>query len=233
MALPPQSDEAFLREVDEELRREQVTHFWRRYGRILVGVVIVGLAIFGGYLWWQAQREKEAGLAAEKMTGAIEALESGQGAQAEKALGALAMDGSDGYRAAARMTLAARKAERGDTKGAAMDLDAVANDTTLPQPFRDAALVRSVAVRFDDAPPAQTIERLKPLAVPGNPWFGSAAEMTAAAWLKLGKADKAGPLFAAIAKDSKLPATLRSRAQRMAGALGIDVAPVAALPGKE
>lgn len=233
MALPPQSDEAFLREVDEELRRDQMTNFWRRYGRLMLILVALGLALFGGYLWWEAESEKAAGLAGEKMNGAIEALGHGNAAAAEKTLGELSVDKSDGYRAAARMTLAVRKLEQGNAAAAAADFDAVAADTSLPQPFRDAALLRSVAATFDQTPPAKTIERLKPLAVPDGAWFGSATEMTAVSWLKLNRPDKAGPLFAALAKDSKVPATIRARAVRIAGALGIDAVPAVAAPGKE
>ena len=36
MALTPQNEETFFREVDEELRREQLGSFWRRYGRLLL-----------------------------------------------------------------------------------------------------------------------------------------------------------------------------------------------------
>ena len=42
------------------------------------------------------------------------------------------------------------------------------------------------------------------------------------AYLKQGRNDLAGPLFAAIAKDENVPATLRSRARQMAGLLGFD-----------
>ena len=63
---------------------------------------------------------------------------------------------------------------------------------------------------------------LKPLAVSGNPWFGSAGEMVAAAYIKMNKPELAGPLFAAIAKDEQVPETIRGRATRIAGALGAD-----------
>jgi hypothetical protein len=66
------------------------------------------------------------------------------------------------------------------------------------------------------------IARLKPLAKPGNPWFGSAGELVAMAYLKEGKKDLAGPLFAAIAKDEDAPKSMRSRARQMAGVLGYD-----------
>lgn len=70
--------------------------------------------------------------------------------------------------------------------------------------------------------PQQVVDKLKPLAVSGNPWFGSAGEMTAIAYMKMGKKNLAGPIFAAIAKDGQAPQTLRARARQMAGLLGID-----------
>ena len=66
------------------------------------------------------------------------------------------------------------------------------------------------------------VDRLKPLATPGNPWFGSAGELVAMAYLKQGKKDLAGPLFAAIAKDEDVPQSLRSRTRQLAGLLGYD-----------
>jgi len=51
-----------------------------------------------------------------------------------------------------------------------------------------------------------------PLTKPGEPWFGSAGEMTALALAKQGKRQEAGQLFATIAKDNAAPSALRGRA---------------------
>ena len=66
------------------------------------------------------------------------------------------------------------------------------------------------------------IARLEPLAKPGEPWFGTAGEMTALALIKQGKKQEAGQLFAAIAKDKNVPQTIRARAVQIAGSLGVD-----------
>ena len=66
------------------------------------------------------------------------------------------------------------------------------------------------------------IDRLKPLAAPGTAWFGSAGEMTAIALLKLNRDAEAGRLFAALAKDKDVPDSLRARAVRISGMLGVD-----------
>ena len=98
----------------------------------------------------------------------------------------------------------------------------VRDDSDLPQPYRDLALVRMTAVEFDTLKPQAVIERLKPLAVPGNPWFGSAGEMAAIAYLKLTHPQQAGRLFAELARDKKVPDSIRARADQMAGSLGFE-----------
>jgi hypothetical protein len=42
------------------------------------------------------------------------------------------------------------------------------------------------------------------------------------AYLKMGKPDQAGPLFAAIGKNTEVPSTLRTRMRQVAGQLGYD-----------
>ena len=91
--------------------------------------------------------------------------------------------------------------------------------------FRDQALVRQTAAEFDTLKPQVVVERLRPLAVAGNPWFGSAGELTAVAYMRMNKSDLAGPLFAKIAADEGVPDTIRQRAVQMAGAVGVDAVP--------
>ena len=100
---------------------------------------------------------------------------------------------------------------------------AIAGDNGLPKPYRDAALIRQTALEFDRLPPQEVIARLQPLARPGEPWFGSAGEMTALALAKQGKSAEAGQLFAAIAKDNNVPRTVRERAVQLAGSFGVDI----------
>ena len=235
MALTPQNNDAFFREVDDQLRAEQMATFWKRYGRIAIVVVVLALAAFGGYLWWQNHRAHQAGLDSEALSGVLADLGTPARRPAPRPSWTRSRSRrAQGYAATARLTNAALALEAGDDKGAAAQFKAIAADTSVPQPFRDLALVRQTAIEFDTLPPAQVIARLQPLAVAGNPWFGSAGEMVAVAHLKLNQPKQAGPLFAAIARDVQAPETLRSRASRMAGVLGIDT--VAAAPkaaGKE
>jgi len=226
LALTPTDNEAFLREVDDNLRRDQLTGFFTRWGKLLAGGVGLFLVLLAGFLWWQDHRAKQAGADAEQLSQALDDLEAGMTARADPALAQLANSPRDGYRAAARLSQAAQAAAQNKGAAAAAAYDAIAADSHMPQPTRDLALLRSVSLQFDALPPAKVVERLKPLAVVGNPWFGSAGELTATAYLKMNRRDLAGPMLLAIARDPSVPQSLRGRAAGLATSLGQNVPPI-------
>lgn len=222
MALTPQNEDAFLREVDEELRRDQLGTFWRRYGRLLVVAVLLALAAFGGFLYWQHQRNQSAGAEGEQMAAVLADLGQGKDAGVTPKLDTLAASDHGGYRATALLTKAALAIDKGDTKTAIAQYKIIADDAKLAQPFRDLALIRQTTLEFETLPAATVIERMKPLAVAGNPWLGSAGELLATAYARNKQPQLAGQIYGAIAKEESVPETLRARATRMAGQLGVD-----------
>lgn len=223
MALPPTNpDEAFLREVDEGVRREQLLNAWQRYGKIGIVVLVLGLAALAGWLWWRDQAAVEAGVAGENFARATEQLDVGEGAKARPVLAQIASQGPAGYAPLAQMVLASDAVAGGDAPRAIKLLDAVAADPEVPQPLRDAALIKSVRLGFDTLAPAAVIARLQPLVVPGASWFAPAAEMTALAQIKAGRPDAAKPLLTAIVLDEANPPSQRGRAAQLALSLGVD-----------
>jgi len=222
LALRPVDNESFYREVDEELRRDQMKTYWERFGKLVIAGVVLLLALIGGYIWWQNQKEVKAGEQSATLIEAFDDAAAGRRAAATAKLDGLVKSGSEGHRAAALLTKADLAIEAKDLKGAAALYKQIADDEGFAQPYRDLALVRMTAVELDTLPPQAVIDRLKGLAVAGNPWFGSAGEMVALSYLKLNKPQQAAGMFAAMAKDKQLPDTLRSRATQMAGSLGVD-----------
>ncbi len=214
--------DGFLREVDEALREEQFFAALRRYGRPLALLIGTGLIALAGYLWWDNSVKSEAAARSERITLALDRLEAGEADAAASDLAVLAKDGTSGNRAAAAMTLAAITQQQGKTDAAAKRFAAIAADATMPQAYRDLATIREVTIRFDALKPDAVVARLKPLAVPGKPFFGSAGELVAMAYLAQGKTDLAGALFAQIGKDKTVTDSLRGRARQMASGLGYD-----------
>lgn len=233
MALTPQNNEAFLREVDEELRKEQATALWRRWGKAIAAVIVLGLAAFGGYLFWQHRQTQAAGAQGEQYQAAWDDLAATNFDKARPKLAPLATSDAAGYRAMAQFTEADMLLQKDNLKGAAAKFAAIAADASLPDPFRHLALVRQTMAEFDTIKPDAVVARLRGVAVPENAYFGSAGELVAMAYLKQGKRDLAGRLFGQMAQNEKVPATIRQRAVQMAGVLGVDAAPLGAGAAKE
>jgi len=215
-------NDAFLREVDDALREDQVFGVFQRHGKPIAAAVVLGLAALAGGLWWNNHREAQRAERAEQLVIALDKLESGQTDAAYATLAPLAKDGGDGSQAAARLLQAAIAGRKGNVDAAAALYQAVAADSSAPKPYRDLATVRGVALRFDHMTPEDVVARLKPLAAPGDPWFGNAGELLAVAHLKQGHKDLAGPLLVAIARDTRVSESLRGRTRQLAGLLGFD-----------
>ena len=229
MALTPDTGESFVREVDENLRRDQMRDTAKRYGTwIVIGVVLFLIAV-GGYLFWQNRQAKIASEQSETLSAALDKIGSGNTKGAVAELTPLSDSNNDIVRASALLGRASVAAQQNNRAEAARLFNQVAADESLPQALRDVGTVRAVATEYDQMKPDHVIAKLAPLAKPGQPFFGTAGEMTAMAMLAKNDRAGAGALFQRIAADAQVPETIRSRAVQIAGSLGVDA--TASMPG--
>jgi hypothetical protein len=223
-ATPSDSDvnETFLREVDENMRRDRTADFFRENKVTLIVALVLFLAASGGLIWYEEHQKNQAGHEVEVLAEAYKAISEDKMASVPQRLKEAAGSSSGAIRASALFTEAALAIEKSDTATAIKIFSDLEADNSLPESYRQAALLRRTALEFDKLKPEEVISRLAPLAKPDSPWFGSAAEMTGAALFKQGKKTEAGKLFAQIANDKNAPETLRARSIQIAGSLGVD-----------
>jgi len=210
------ADEAFLREVDDAVRDSDMKQFWNKWGRWIAIALVLGFGGLGAWAYYSNEQSEAVGEQGEAFIKAVDTLDAGNNDEALEQLKPFKEADQAGYRALSKILEGNIAIEKGDKKKAIASYDEVIKDEGLPNAFRDFALIRKTMAQFDDVKPQQVIDQLKPLAVPGNPWFGSAGEMTAISY------DLAGPIFAQIADQEDLPDSLRDRSRQMAGVLGID-----------
>lgn len=214
MAVKDDTGDSFIREVDDEYRRERLGNVWSRYGRwLLVGIGALLVAV-AAYLYWRNIRADRADARAAAFSTALAQVRGGGAVKADAALTELSKAPEPGYRALALLEQAGAAAASDPAKAAHL-YDAAAANMDIAQPFRDLALLKSTQLQFDRLTPAQAIGRLRPLALPGNPWFGTAGELTALAHLRAGQSDLARPLLNTLVKDESVPASIRGRAQQL------------------
>ena len=214
--------DVLLREIDEAVRQDEAAEFAKRHGKTIGALLLLALAAFGAWLWWKDHREAKLEKGSEDFVQALDLVEAGNRVASDKALDPIAQNGTPAAAAGAKILQAGLLVAQGKTPQATTIFFALADDKNAPEAYRNLAAIRGVSANFDAMKPDDVIARLKPLAKPGNPWFGSAGELVAMAYLKQGKRDLAGPLFASIAKDENAPKSMRSRARQMAGMLGYD-----------
>ena len=211
-----------MREIDEAVRQDDAAEFVRKYGVAIGSVIALVMAGLAGYLIWDSQVEAGLETKSEELTRVIDYAQANDFNSVKERTETLVDAETPGVRTSARLLQASAALGLGETDRAVELYAQIAADEDVPQDMRDLALLREVASSFDEREPADIIAKLEPLTQADHAFFGSAAELTAMAHLEAGEREKAGALFAAIAKDENVPQTLRDRALQMTGQLGVD-----------
>jgi hypothetical protein len=203
-------DEQFIREVEEEYRRDRIAQFWRRYSTLIVAALLLLLIGIGGWRYWQHSQAQTAQAAAVRFYEASELAEQGKHDEARAAFESLAADAPGGYALLTRFRLAAELG-RTDAEGGATAYDALAADDKINPVWQDLARLRASMLRFDNADPAKIRPDLERLAGPEQVWRHTARELLGLSGLKAGDYEFASQWFDRIAADRETPAGLRQR----------------------
>jgi hypothetical protein len=215
MANDERRSETFIREVDEELRRDQLKLLWKRFAPLIIGacvLIVVVTAGYSGWTWWQERKASQAG---DRFLEALAKIEGNDRASGEAELNAIAADSDAGYSALARLRLAGEKAGAGAKKEALEAYDAVAAETSVPEPLRDVGRIRAALLALDTGDVTGAKERATPLNVAGNPWRHAAREVIGTANYQAGDLQAARDAFAEIQTDAETPQDLWVRSGLM------------------
>jgi hypothetical protein len=207
-----------FREIEEELRRDNLLKLWTRYRWHIVGFIAVALLIAGGIVAWRDYQVSQRRAEAARYAGAQSLARTGKEGDAAKLFAGLAQGGS-GYGVLAAFEQAELMARTGDRKGAVDAYNKIAASSDLDRELRDLATLLSVMQGLPEQDPKAATDRLQPLLAQGNPWRASALELTAAAKLKAGDRGGALELYKQLADDTSAPQQLRARAAELTAAL--------------
>jgi hypothetical protein len=206
------SDESLFREVDEEVRQDELKKLWDRYGSYIVALcagVVIAVAALKGWQYWQL-RQSEA--AAASYGAALELLSEGKRAEADTALKAIT---HEGFVRIAKLRRAANLAAEGKTDEAVALYDEVASDSGADPAARDLARIRAGYLLSDKLAPPELISRLGTLDTDQSQWRGAAREIFALAAYRTGDYAMADRYANAIVADEDTPLSLRQRAKLM------------------
>jgi hypothetical protein len=210
--------DSFIEEVTEEVRRDQLYKYVRKYGWIAI-VLVIGVVGVTGYLEYQKVATANAAQAlGDKLVAALDEEEPEARAAA---LAGIATD-AGAAQVVVEMRRAGELVEAGDTDAAIAVFEGIANSGADPV-YADMAQLKALILRGADQDAAQRDAVLAQLAAPGALYRPLALEQQGLIALADNDRDAAIEIFSELFQDSEITDGLRNRATQMLVALGADL----------
>ncbi|MET0406911.1 MAG: tetratricopeptide repeat protein [Hyphomicrobium sp.] len=227
-------NDSLLREVQEEIRREQMEKIWRRYNGLILGAAALIVLGVGGYQFYTTHRLATAEAGGASFAAAETLSDEKKKDDAAKAFKAIADDGPAGYATLAKLRLAGAEAKDGKTADAVATFDSLAKQSGGDDLLKSFAQLQAASLLMGTADYAEIQNRLTPLSGEGAPFANTARELLGIAAYKAKKFDEARNYLEPLLTDANASADLQERVKIIMGeiaasqvALNAPPAPVA------
>jgi len=208
--------DSFIEEVTEEVRREQLYGYLKRYGWIAV-VLILAIVGTAAYLEWQKARETSAAQAIGDAV--LAAMDNNEASDRLTALGSVEASEAEAIAVVAMLT--AREAEiAGDVESAVASLESISSNGSLPLEYTQLAALKALMLQHATLSAEDRRLGYEALSSPGAPYRMLAEEQLALIDVEIGQIDAAIARFEAIRSDAETSEGLRARATQLIVSLG-------------
>ena len=209
-----------FREVDEEVRQEQIITFLKRYGKYLLAIIVLAIAIVAGYRYLEDKKVKEYAAQGDAFDAAVALVDEGKTAEALPKLQEIAKDGDDSYGLLARFRVAELQAQT-DHKAALATYDAVAADSGVAKVYRDLAAYYAASLLLEDGGGAELEKRIQAMSGDDNVWHLSVTELKGLNQYKMGQRKDAEKTFRELLDKAPADSGFKLRSQQMLMVLGV------------
>ncbi len=228
------NDDSLLREVQEELRREQMQKIWQRYNGLILGAAALIVLAVAGYKFLETRRITAAETGGAEFTAAESLSDQKKKEEAAKAFQTIAESGPAGYAALAKLQLAGAQVKDGKTADAVATYDSLAKQPGADDLLKNFAQLQAASLRMADADYQEIQNRLTPLIGENAAYDKSARELLGIAAFKAKKFDEARKYLEPLLLDPNASDALQERVKViMSGIAANEVAanaPPAAAP---
>lgn len=210
----------FLREVDEDYRRDQLISLWKRFGPWMIGAAIATVVAVAGFKAWNAYVSEQRQARAEIYETAVTAVNDGRMNEAFANLIELQSADGEGYAVLARFAQA-KLLLLEDKIGEAVALyESVEADSSAPQVFREFATYLSAAAQFDMLSADEMQEQLTLLIQSEGSWSALSNELLAMSYLRESREGQAREILNVLSVDPTAPPGVAARASNVLAVMG-------------
>jgi hypothetical protein len=212
--------DSFIEEVSEEVRRDRLYGYMRKYGWIAVLAILalVGCAAYNEYS--KAQERAKAQTAGDAILAALEADEPNARVAALEAV--RGQDITQGAKAVVSLMQAAEQGAADDAAGSQAALEKIAVDGSLPEIYRQIASFKAASQSDGSLSVEDRRVRLEALSAPGTSLRLLATEQLALIDIETADTEAALEKLQGIVVDAEVTAGLRQRATQLIIALGAE-----------
>ena len=172
------NNDNFMREVEEEIRRERIEKIWREYGTyIIAGALLIVFAVLGRQ-YYVDRHTAAAEATGSRYEDALALANDNKQGSAAKEFEAITANGTGGYPSLSRLQLAGALLKDGKKAEALAAYEALAKDDKSEPLLRDYAALQAAAQRVGEADLRGDAGLAQPLlAADGAPWRYNAREL--------------------------------------------------------
>lgn len=208
--------DSFIEEVTEEVRRDKLYGYVRKYGWIAVLLVLM---IVGGASWNEYRKAQDRAKAEALGDGLLDAIAAEDIETRAARLGQLASE-MPGARTLVELVRGASYSEADQPEIAQTAFEDVASNPDAPEIYREIAGFKALVLQVGQAPSEELRAQFEAMAQPGAPLRLLAQEQLALLDVSDGDIDGAITRLRAMVEDAEVTPDLQQRASQVIVALG-------------
>lgn len=209
----PDFTDAFIREVDEDVKNDNFKELWKKYGAYIVAFVVIAVTAavcFDRIKLWKIQQNQ---LKTENYMAAAQLKENPEETLA--ALQKISTDEDNIFADFAKLQIANVLLTQEKNDEALATLQALADDKNADRAVRDVALIKLASYKVDMISKAELEQLLQPVLTENTSWAPLANDLLAMAAIKEGDIETAKEIYGKILKTKDLPEEFKNKIQDM------------------
>lgn len=211
----------FINEVEEELRKDKYNELLRKYGPMILGVIIAIVAVAGYIEWDKASSDRKARATSAAYVDASNLESEGNLEGALRNFLAISEKAPAGYSGLSLMRAASLQLELGERTLAVSSFDAAAEKFETPR-HKQLAQIKAAYILANDGEFEAVLSRVEPLAQKDTPYEFLARELKGFAAQQSGDLSKARQEFSYLSSIPGVPETIKSRADQSLSLMRVD-----------
>lgn len=209
------ADDAFFKEVSEDIKNENMQKLWDKYGLYIVAamaIILTAAVSFETFKSWKIKRNQTW---SDTYSYALNLQNQGRYDESKVILDKIQKSNNGIYGDIAKLQTSNILFEQGKNVEALAILEEIVNNPKTNQKMRDMSAIKLASYKLDSAPKEEIVALLSPLSQNDGSWKNIAKEMLAMLAIRDGNIEEAKTLYQEILDTENLPDGLKLRVQDM------------------